>query len=76
MRIQLVHDLRPMLKAPLEVSTMNAPCLPMLAWQWAVGKYVFAAFASMLVWYGVVLDPRPDLAVPARRVRLPYAWWW
>lgn len=55
---------------------MNAPCLPMLAWQWAVGKYVFAAFASMLVWYGVVLDPRPDLAVPARRVRLPYAWWW
>lgn len=55
---------------------MNAPCLPLLAWQMAIGKYAFAALASMLAWYAVVLDPRPDLAVPARRVRLPYAWWW
>lgn len=55
---------------------MNAPCLPMLAWQLAAHKYLLAALASVLVWYGVVLDPRPDLAVPARRVRLPYAWWW
>ncbi|MFO1113024.1 MAG: hypothetical protein U1E38_01255 [Rhodospirillales bacterium] len=55
---------------------MNAPCLPLLVWQMVVGKYVLAVLASMLVWYGVVLDPRPDLAVPARRVRLPYAWWW
>lgn len=55
---------------------MNAPCFPMLALQMTVGKYWLAALASVLVWYGVVLDPRPDLAVPARRVRLPYAWWW
>lgn len=55
---------------------MTAPYLPMLACQIAVGRYYLAALASMLVWYGVVLDPRPDLAVPARRVRLAYAWWW
>jgi hypothetical protein len=24
----------------------------------------------------VFLDPRPDLAVPARRVRGRYGWWW
>lgn len=27
-------------------------------------------------WYAVVLDPRPDLAIPARRIRGGYYWWW
>lgn len=26
--------------------------------------------------YASVLDPRPDLAMPARAVRTPYLWWW
>jgi hypothetical protein len=26
--------------------------------------------------YADLLDPRPDLAVPARSVKVPYAWWW
>ena len=26
--------------------------------------------------YAGLLDPRPDLAIPARSVRVPYAWWW
>jgi hypothetical protein len=27
-------------------------------------------------WYASALDPRPDLAVPARRNKFLYAWWW
>jgi hypothetical protein len=27
-------------------------------------------------WYVSALDPRPDLAVPARRNKFLYAWWW
>jgi hypothetical protein len=27
-------------------------------------------------WYFSALDPRPDLAVPARRNKFLYAWWW
>jgi hypothetical protein len=26
--------------------------------------------------YLSLLDPRPDLAVRARSVRVPYSWWW
>ncbi len=52
---------------------MTGPCFPS---QIAVGNYCLTAFASILALYASVLDPRPDLAVPARRVRLPYAWWW
>jgi hypothetical protein len=26
--------------------------------------------------YTALWDPRPDLAMPARRVELPYRWWW
>lgn len=31
---------------------------------------------SMTEWYLGLLDPRPDLARPARSARLFYAWWW
>lgn len=27
-------------------------------------------------WYVSALDPRPDLAIPARRNKFLYAWWW
>lgn len=26
--------------------------------------------------YISLMDPRPDLAVPARAIRTPYFWWW
>jgi hypothetical protein len=26
--------------------------------------------------YATVLDPRPDLGVPARQSKLVYFWWW
>ena len=26
--------------------------------------------------YTSLIDPRPDLARPARTVKLPYFWWW
>ena len=27
-------------------------------------------------WYADVLDPRPDLSVPARKLTTPFIWWW
>ena len=27
-------------------------------------------------WFAAAFDPRPDLSVPARVIRLPYSWWW
>lgn len=55
---------------------MTGPCLPVLACQIAIGRHYLSAFTSILAWSVSVLDPRPDLAVPARRTRLAYAWWW
>ena len=26
--------------------------------------------------YTALFDPRPDLAIPARSMKLPYVWWW
>ncbi|HYN38534.1 MAG TPA: hypothetical protein VES39_04725 [Rhodospirillales bacterium] len=55
---------------------MTATCLPVLTSQAAIGRSCLALLTSTLGWYGSLLDPRPDLAVPARRVRLIYGWWW
>jgi hypothetical protein len=31
---------------------------------------------TVAYWYAALLDPRPDLAVPARKTKVWYAWWW
>lgn len=33
-------------------------------------------FVAATEWYVSALDPRPDLAIPARRNKFLYAWWW
>lgn len=40
-----------------------------------VSQYMKAVLAAVHAYAGL-LDPRPDLAVPARSVKAPYAWWW
>ena len=55
---------------------MTGPNSPVLACQIAIGRCYLSALSSMLAWSTFVLDPRPDLAIPARRLRLAYAWWW
>ena len=40
-----------------------------------VSQYIAAVLAAAHAYAGL-WDPRPDLAVPARSVKVPYAWWW
>ena len=55
---------------------MSSSCVSILTAPVAIGRDVFTVLATGIRWYGAICDPRPDLAMPARRVRLPYAWWW
>ena len=40
------------------------------------GRRFLETAASVVSSWALVLDPRPDLALKARDVRVPYAWWW
>lgn len=42
----------------------------------SLGRHYLRLLACLTDWCGTVFDPRPDLAIPARRVRLAYFWWW
>jgi len=55
---------------------MSSSCVPILTLPAAISRNVFIVLATGIRWYAAICDPRPDLAQPARRVRLPYAWWW
>ncbi len=39
-------------------------------------RHALRATLSVAEWYVSLLDPRPDLAIPARTVKSPYTWWW
>jgi hypothetical protein len=55
---------------------MLAPYGALVGYQAAIaGQYVKVVLAAVHAYTGL-LDPRPDLAVPARSVKVPYAWWW
>jgi hypothetical protein len=42
----------------------------------AVGRQWLRLAVDAAHWYAALLDPRPDLGVPARQVKAPYLWWW
>jgi hypothetical protein len=42
----------------------------------AVGRQWLKLLVESIHWYAALLDPRPDLGVPARKIRTPYIWWW
>jgi hypothetical protein len=55
---------------------MSRNCGALLGYQGAAIVHWVEAVASVAKAYAGLLDPRPDLSVPARTVRLPYKWWW
>lgn len=55
---------------------MACKCIEVLAFQTALGQSYLSLLSTTIDCCGAVLDPRPDLAIPARRVRSAYAWWW
>lgn len=64
------------LEAYSEVWGMNPACTAISTLQVAIGQQWFSVLRSILGFYAAVWDPRPDLARPARSVRIPYIWWW
>jgi hypothetical protein len=40
-----------------------------------VSQYMKTVLAAAHAYAGL-FDPRPDLGVPARSVKVPYVWWW
>lgn len=55
---------------------MNKPCGHMIGMQATLAEQWAGVIMSMIKWYSGILDPRPDLARPARARRAVYAWWW
>lgn len=45
-------------------------------YQTALANQCMKYIAAAVTLYTGLFDPRPDLAVPARAVQNPYAWWW
>lgn len=45
-------------------------------WQMDLARHWLGAVASVCSEFAAVMDPRPDLAVPARTVMKSYGWWW
>jgi hypothetical protein len=48
----------------------------LVKYQAALGEAWFFTLFQRATLYAALLDPRPDLAVPARSVKLPFLWWW
>ncbi len=55
---------------------MCSPVCDMIAMQFALGRRWIDTMVSIAHVYTSILDPRPDLALPARQVRDAYRWWW
>ena len=55
---------------------MSRTCIPLVKYQVAVGGQWLSTLLVIAGSYAAVMDPRPDLATPARSIKLPYTWWW
>lgn len=55
---------------------MFGPYEALIGYQTTLVTQCVKSIASAIAFYTGVLDPRPDLALPARLVKRPYAWWW
>jgi hypothetical protein len=45
-------------------------------WPTSLTREWMVALVGVASAYAAVLDPRPDLATPARAIRTPLGWWW
>lgn len=48
----------------------------LVRYQAEFSRHSLRAALSVAEWYVSLLDPRPDLAIPARSVKSRYTWWW
>lgn len=48
----------------------------LFGFQAALAEHWVQSVCAVAQCYVALLDPRPDLAVPARSVQAPYRWWW
>jgi hypothetical protein len=48
----------------------------LFGFQTAVVEHWARSVCTVVKSYVALLDPRPDLAIPARSVQRAYAWWW
>jgi hypothetical protein len=55
---------------------MSPTCMPLVKYQAALGEAWFFTLFKGATLCAALLDPRPDLAVPARSVKLSFLWWW
>jgi hypothetical protein len=55
---------------------MKNPYQVVLGYQTEITNQWLSAVLKTFDLYASLLDPRPDLSVPARSVKHPYAWWW
>ena len=55
---------------------MSPTCIPLVKYQAAVGGQWLSTLLVIAGSYAAFMDPRPDLATPARSIKFPYTWWW
>ncbi len=55
---------------------MRTPICDMVAFQMSMGRQWLGTMVTVVNSFTSVLDPRPDLSVPARRTGTAYRWWW
>jgi hypothetical protein len=55
---------------------MCPTCIPLVRYQAVFGEQLVSTFLTIAKSYAALMDPRPDLAVPARSIKLPFMWWW
>ena len=55
---------------------MRWSSVPAMVYPAIVQQQWLAMVLYLAEWYASLLDPRPDLSIPARSTRFPYAWWW
>ncbi len=48
----------------------------LIGFQTAMAENWVEAVCGVIKCYVTLLDPRPDLAAPARSVQTAYCWWW
>lgn len=55
---------------------MNEPYHSLIGFQATLAQQWVAMTVAVTQAYVSLLDPRPDLSVPARSIRTSYDWWW
>jgi hypothetical protein len=55
---------------------MSPNCVQLVAYPMVLAQRWLSAVLQVTGVYAAVLDPRPDLSIPARSASVPYMFWW